>query len=99
MSSLLKTAGAFIFWMLMGVVCLGQSIKGTVTDSLGKPLSFAGINLKNSNNLIIAYATSGSTGTYSLQVPADAGKDGLMLEVSCIGFKKAVKLITGFTAA
>ncbi|MDN3584531.1 hypothetical protein [Mucilaginibacter flavus] len=98
MSSLLKTAGVFIFWMLIGVVCLGQSIKGTVTDSLGKPLSFAGINLKNSNNLIIAYATSGSTGTYSLQVPADAGKDGLMLEVSCIGFKKAVKPITGFTA-
>jgi len=86
-----------MFWMLMGVVCLGQGIKGKVTDSLGKPLSYAGINLKNSASLIIAYTTSDANGLYSLNIPADADKSGLTLEASCIGFKKAMVPVGNFT--
>jgi hypothetical protein len=97
MSRLHKSAGAFLFWMLMGMVCLGQSIKGKVTDSLGKPLSYAGINLKNSASLIIAYTTSDANGLYSLNIPADADKAGLTLEASCIGFKKAAVPVGNFT--
>jgi hypothetical protein len=92
-----KSAGAFLFWMLMGMVCLGQSIKGKVTDSLGKPLSYAGINLKNSASLIIAYTTSDANGLYSLNIPADADKTGLTLEASCIGFKMAAVPVGNFT--
>ncbi|QEC75843.1 TonB-dependent receptor [Mucilaginibacter ginsenosidivorax] len=97
MSRLHKSAGVFIFWMLMGMVCLGQSIKGKVTDSLGKPISYAGINLKNSAGLIIAYTTSDAGGLYSLGIPANADKNGLTLEASCIGFKKAGLPVNGFT--
>lgn len=84
-------------WMLLVVVCRAQSIKGTVTDSLGKPVAFASVNLKNSGNLIIAYTTSGDKGAYTLQIPADADKNGLRLEVSCVGFKKESQPINSFT--
>jgi hypothetical protein len=97
MSTLNKWAGVFILWMLMTVLCHAQTIKGTVLDSLGKPVSFASINLKSGSNLIIAYTTSGEKGAYTLQVPTDADKTGLKLEVSCVGFKKESKPVTGFT--
>ncbi|QKJ29241.1 TonB-dependent receptor [Mucilaginibacter mali] len=92
-----KWLGAFILWMLLTVVCHAQTIKGTVTDSLGKPVSFASVNLKGAGNLIIAYTTSGDKGAFSLNVPADADKNGLQLEVSCIGFKKESKPVGSFT--
>jgi hypothetical protein len=97
MNFLYKSAGVFILCMLMAVLCLGQNIKGTVTDSLGKPLGYVSINLKGSNNFIIAYTTSGTNGAYNLTLPADADKNGLTLEVSCIGFKKEIQPITVFT--
>lgn len=97
MSALNKWVGVFIVWMLLTVVCHAQTIKGTVTDSLGKPVSFASINLKGAGNLIIAYTTSGDKGAFSLNLPADADKNGLQLEVSCIGFKKESKPVTSFT--
>ncbi|MES2277059.1 MAG: TonB-dependent receptor [Bacteroidota bacterium] len=97
MSTLNKWAGVFILWMLLSVVCHAQTIKGTVTDSLGKPVPFASINLKGAGNLIIAYTNSGNKGDFNLNVPADADKNGLQLEVSCIGFKKEAKPVTGFT--
>lgn len=92
-----KWLGAFILCMLMTVLCHAQTIKGMVTDSLGKPVSFASVNLKGAGNLIIAYTTSGDKGAFSLNVPADADKTGLTLEVSCIGFKKESKPVNGFT--
>jgi hypothetical protein len=93
-----KWVGVFIFWMLLSVVCLGQTIQGTVTDSLGKPVSYAGVNVKSGGNLIIAYTTTNNKGVFNLQLPADASKTGLMLEVTCVGFKKQSKELTGFTS-
>jgi hypothetical protein len=96
MIRLCKTGGVFMVWMLTGILCPGQTIKGAVTDSLGKPVSYASINLKAKGNLIIAYTTSDTKGGYSLTIPADADKSGLSLEVSSVGFKKGVRVIAGF---
>jgi hypothetical protein len=91
-----KAIGVFILWMLLSMLCHAQSIRGTVVDSLGKPVAFASINLKNGANLIVAYTTSGDKGVYTLQIPADADKTGLKLEVSCVGYKKEIKPVDGF---
>jgi hypothetical protein len=87
----------FILCTLCSAVCLAQSIKGTVTDSLGKGVSFASVNLK-SGNLILAYTTTNAKGVYTLIVPADADKANLQLAVSCVGFKKEVRKVDGLEA-
>jgi hypothetical protein len=97
MISLNKRLGAFILWMLLPMLCLAQNIKGTVVDSLGKPVSYANVNLKGGGNIILAYATTNDKGLYTINVPVDANKTGLLLEVSCLGFKKEVKAVEGFT--
>lgn len=94
-----KWVGVFILWMLLSVACLGQSIQGTVLDSLGKAVPYAGVNLKSSANLIVAYTTTNDKGFYSLNVPADADKAGLQLEVNSMGFKKEAKPVTDFKLA
>jgi hypothetical protein len=95
MRTLHKCSAAFLFWMLMAVLCHAQTIKGTVLDSLNRPVPFASVNLK-SGNLIVAYTTSGDKGVFTLQVPADADKSKLQLEVSSIGYKKEVQVVNGF---
>ncbi|WP_448698058.1 TonB-dependent receptor [Mucilaginibacter sp. AW1-3] len=77
---------------------LAQKITGNVTDSVGKAVPFANITLKAPGNLIIAFTSCTDKGAYNLPVPADAPKDGLMLEVSCVGFNKASKPVTAYTA-
>ncbi|RYU86846.1 hypothetical protein EWM62_16985 [Mucilaginibacter terrigena] len=98
MSPLKKLVAAFIFCMLCSAVGFAQSLKGTVTDSLGKAISFASVNLKGSGNFIIAYTSSDEKGNYTLQIPADAAKSGLVLEVSCVGFTRQAKPVTAATA-
>jgi hypothetical protein len=83
-----------LFCMLCSAVGIAQTLKGTVTDSLGKAISFASINLKSSGNLIIAYTSSDDKGNYTLQIPDDADKTGLALEVSCVGFTRQAKPVT-----
>jgi hypothetical protein len=85
-----KLSAVFILWMLCAAAGFCQTIKGTVTDSLGKAIPFAGINLKSSTNLIIAYTGTDDKGNYTLQVPVNADITTLTLEASCVGFKKAV---------
>jgi hypothetical protein len=99
MISLTKGLKVFILWMLLPMLCLAQNIKGTVTDSLGKPVGYASVNLKSAGNLIVAYATTSDKGTYTIAVPADADKTALLLEVSCLGFKKQSKAVGGFAEA
>src|SRR5476651_1544421 len=99
MSPLKKWAGVFILWVLMAGLCHAQSLKGTLMDSLGKPVTFANVNLRSGANLIIAYTTSNDKGAFTLQIPADADKAGLTLEVSCIGFKKETKTVNPATTA
>ncbi|OCX52929.1 hypothetical protein BEL04_00960 [Mucilaginibacter sp. PPCGB 2223] len=83
----LITAGSF-----------AQKITGTVSDSTGKGVALANVTLKGPGNLIIAYTSSSDKGVYSLALPADAPKTGLSIEVSCVGFNKASKDVTTFTA-
>ncbi|RYD89459.1 MAG: carboxypeptidase regulatory-like domain-containing protein, partial [Sphingobacteriales bacterium] len=83
-----KFGAVFILWMLCFAAARAQSINGTVTDSLGKAIPYAGVNLKSGGNLIVAYTTTNDKGKYSLTIPADADKAALKLEVSCVGFKK-----------
>jgi hypothetical protein len=99
MTSQHKWVAVFICWMLTGILCHAQTLKGTVTDSLGKPIAYAGVNLKTSTNLIIAYTTTTDKGTFSLQIPPDADKTGLQMEVTSLGFKKEVKVLTSLTVA
>jgi len=99
MSRIYKLGAAFIFCMLCYAAGFAQNLKGTVTDSLGKAISYASINLKNSSNLIIAYTSSDNKGNYTLQIPADADKSGLALEVSCVGFSKQSKQVASVAAA
>lgn len=96
MTTLKKGFGVFILWVLMTVVCPAQTIKGIVTDSLGKAVPFAGVNLKT-NNLIVGYTTTNEKGNFLLPVPAGTNQTGLTLEISCIGFKKASKPVADFS--
>jgi hypothetical protein len=88
---------AVISLMLVSVVASAQKLSGTVTDSLGKAVPFASVTLKSSGNIIVAYTSSGDKGAYTLNVPTDALKDNLSLEVSCLGFTKTSKAVAGFT--
>jgi hypothetical protein len=87
-------------WLLVVVSagCFAQTIKGTITDSLGKPVPFANVTLKGGGNVIIAFASTKPTGIYMLDVPEDAPKTGLTLEVTCVGYKKESKPVTDIAA-
>jgi hypothetical protein len=98
MSRILKFTGAFVITLLLVATGFAQAIKGTVTDSIGKPVAFANISLKNSNSLIIAYAISNTNGEYKLNIPAGKTATGLLAEVSCIGFKKQSKSVGDLSA-
>lgn len=89
------------FLGLLGLITLfystgfAQNILGTVTDSLGKAVPFANISLKNSSdNLVIAYTVSNDKGIYQLGIPAGAVINGLLIEVSSMGFNKQSKTIS-----
>jgi hypothetical protein len=97
MIKLCKFALVCIICTLCAAACLAQSIKGTVTDSLGKGISFATVNLK-SGNLILAYATTNDKGAYTLAVPTGSDKVNLQLAVSCVGFKKATVKVEGLAS-
>ena len=93
MSITLRFAALFCC-LLFGVsICMAQSIRGTVKDSLGIPLSNVSINLKSSSNLIIGYTTSNEKGAFVLPVPSDAVKSSLLVEAGGVGFKKQSKEI------
>ncbi|OOQ59160.1 hypothetical protein BC343_28780 [Mucilaginibacter pedocola] len=84
--------------MLCHCFAFAQTIKGTVTDSLGKAVSFAGVNLK-SGSLIVAYTNTNDKGAYALAIPANADKANLQVEISSMGFKKASQKVTDVAAA
>jgi hypothetical protein len=97
----MRTAIKNVLCLLLVAVSAGvfaQSIKGTVTDSLGKPVAYANVTLKGSGNVIVAFTTSNPKGAYTLDVPDDAPKSNLMVEVSFVGFKKQSKAVTDISA-
>lgn len=71
-----------------------QTIQGEVTDSLNKPIPFASITLKNSDNVIVIYTTGNENGAFSLTIPSDIMGGNLSLEAGSLGYKKQVKSLT-----
>jgi len=98
MSRAIKFLLVFVFCAVFSANCFAQSINGTVTDSVGNAVPYATINLKNGSNLIIAYAISNNKGLYQLEVPEGIGSTNLLVEASCIGYKKQSKTISDFSA-
>ena len=97
----MRTAIKNVLCFLLVAVSAGvfaQSIKGTVTDSLGKPVPYANVTLKGGGNVILAFTTTNLKGIYALDVPDDAPKSNLLVEVSFVGFKKQSKAVTDLSA-
>jgi hypothetical protein len=97
----MRTAIRCLLCLLLSAVSAGafaQSIKGTITDSLGRPVPYANVTLKGSGNIIMAFTTSNPKGAYTLDVPEDASKSGLLIEVSFVGYKKQSKAVTDMAA-
>ncbi|MDT3405184.1 hypothetical protein [Mucilaginibacter terrae] len=92
----IEIAVACICALLCSQKGIAQTIKGTVTDSLGKVVPYANAKLMKGGNLIIAFSTSDNKGVYSLAIPADADKTGLKVEISSVGYKKQSKPVTDF---
>ena len=92
-----RGAAVFIFWMLMGLLCRAQTIKGSVVDSLNKPVPFASVNLKGAGAIIIAYTTTNEQGNYALQIPANADRTNLQIGVTSIGFRKENMMVANLT--
>lgn len=91
---------AFVGLLLAGILfssaCFAQEIRGTVKDSTGGAVPYASVNLRNrSGDAIVAYTSTDIKGGYVLRLPANAASGDLYLEVSCIGFKRQSKALTG----
>src|SRR5580700_7761843 len=82
------------FWMLIlfhASAACGQmtapvktmiTVHGVITDSAGKPVPYASVNLKpESSGSIIAYSVADSKGAYSIQFPGSIAKNDLIVEV------------------
>jgi hypothetical protein len=68
------------------------TVHGVITDSAGKPVPYASVNLKpQSSGPIIAYSVADSKGAYSIQFPGSIAKNDLIVEVRSIGFKNQAK--------
>jgi hypothetical protein len=88
MTRLIKVAGLPIVAVLLSIPGFAQTIKGTVTDSTGKAVPYASVNLRNSvTNRIIGFAVTDAVGAYTLQIPANIPLSGLLIEVTSIGYK------------
>ncbi len=88
-----------VILFLFGLKSSAQNIRGSVNDSLNKPVPYANISLKNSSNLIIAYQGSNEKGQFLLHVPEGIDQKNLTVEASCIGFKTQSKAFIGFAPA
>lgn len=68
-----------ILFLLLTISVKSQTIKGTVTDSIG-PVPFANILIKNKDNIVMHFAKSNDKGFYSIQL--NENKDLLFLEIT-----------------
>ena len=82
-----------IVWMLFhtGTDAWAQvSVKGSVADSLGKPLPSVSISLKKNNGVIVSFAITRASGSFFLRNTTVHPGDSLWLEANAIGFDKQV---------
>lgn len=84
----IKVLSLLAIALLFSITGLAQNIKGTVTDSAGKAVAYASVNLINSDNdRIIGYAVTDAGGLYTLPVPANTPVSKLVIKVMSIGYK------------
>ncbi|MDB5009845.1 MAG: hypothetical protein JWQ06_634, partial [Mucilaginibacter sp.] len=98
MSKAIKFAGLLSLITLFCHAIFAQNIHGTITDTTGKAVPFATINLKNSSNIIVDYTKSDAKGAYQFSIPEGAAINDLLVEVNFIGYKKQTKKITDLSS-
>jgi protocatechuate 3,4-dioxygenase beta subunit len=73
MSRYIQVLGLSVIALLLSMAGLAQNIRGKVTDSTGKAVPYASVNLINSdNNRIIGYAVTDAGGAYTLPIPVNS---------------------------
>lgn len=88
------TVNFFLLFINSG---FAQNIHGTVTDTLAHPISFAGISLKTSGNILVAYTSCNENGKFTLTIPAHINQQQpLWVEAAILGYKKQSKAFAGF---
>ncbi|WP_256010249.1 carboxypeptidase-like regulatory domain-containing protein [Desertivirga xinjiangensis] len=68
-----------------------QTVHGTVTDTLKNAIPYAGITVKNSDDIIVAYTLCKENGSFSLSIPDNLRAGTLRIEAAILGYKKQSK--------
>ena len=76
-----------------GILTAYAGIKGTIRDNEGSPLAGATIVVCDNNNKMITYTTSGSDGTFNIEM--ELSNQAYYLVVRLIGFLKEKVTING----
>ncbi len=88
MNRYIQVPGLSVIALLLSMAGFAQNIRGTVTDSAGKAIPYASVNLINSdNNRIIGYAVTDAGGAYTLPIPVNTPVSKLVIKVTSIGYK------------
>src|SRR5437867_4282482 len=100
MSRYIQVLGLSLIALLLSMAGLAQSIRGSVTDSTGKAIPSASVNLINSvNNRIIGYAVTDAGGAYTLPIPVNTPLSELVIKVTSISYKAQSRPITDLRLA
>lgn len=97
MKSLKRILALMLLCTVSAAVSYAQTVKGTVSDTTGKAVSYANVSLKNGTVSIIAYTSTDNKGNFTLQVPAGTTVNGLMVEVNSMGYKKQSQPMTNIS--
>jgi hypothetical protein len=99
-SRCIQALSLLIITLLLSMAGLAQNIRGTVTDSTGKAVPYASVNLINSvNDRIIGYAVTDAGGAYALTVPVNTPVSKLIIKVTSIGYKALSRPIEDLSLA
>jgi hypothetical protein len=83
----LKTLIIILLLLPIATYTFAQSFfKGTIHDAKGNPVTSATVSLKSTDGAIISYTRSDQKGAFI--VPASVDRNGLLLEVSSLGYKR-----------
>jgi len=99
MNHFIKLGGLLTAAILFLLPAFAQEIKGMVTDSTGKAVAYANINLRNkTGDAILVYTTTDTRGIYILRLPANTLQSDLYLEARCIGYKTQTRVLNNLPA-
>ncbi|MFI5163300.1 MAG: carboxypeptidase-like regulatory domain-containing protein [Sphingobacteriales bacterium] len=63
-------------------------IRGSVKDSLGKPINYATVTVANTRSVVKGYALTNGNGTFSITIPDSLRRSALTLQARSIGYRK-----------